>query len=86
MSRQTMARRILSGRAPNDFSQSGHRLSQLQDTHPTYSNKKYEMNKSLAESKKLIDKHNPKTKSEIVYKSFPAYKPMHVEVLSKLNT
>ena len=33
MSRQTLARRILSSRAPKDFTRSGHRLSQLTEEH-----------------------------------------------------
>ena len=75
MSRQTLARRILSSRAPKDFTRSGHRLSQLVEEH-SMAGQKYSHAAAAAVS---APSGEAKGKAAKMPRTFPAYKPMHVE-------
>ena len=86
LSRQTLSRRVLHQRAPRDFTQSGHRLSQLVDDaaikEQRYSRPPPSLPASMsvpvvAAGKEEGAKRGKKASSSSA--SFPAYKPMHTE-------
>jgi diacylglycerol O-acyltransferase-1 len=96
MSRQTLARRILSGRSPKDFTSSGHRIDQLDESTVRNGAKHLKNNnlgvsEGVSQSQPIENSIRGKTKfgkggSNAVGakgpRTFPAYKPMHIECLS----